>query len=72
MRIIVPIKQVPETSQVRMDPVTGTMVREGVESIVNPLDLFAVEAAVALKEAHGGTVTVVSMGPPAAEKALRE
>ena len=72
MDIIVPIKQVPETSNVRMDPETGTMVREGVESIINPLDLYAIETANQLKEAHGGKVTVLSMGPPNAEKALRE
>ncbi|MHC1786414.1 MAG: electron transfer flavoprotein subunit beta [Christensenellales bacterium] len=72
MHIIVPIKQVPETSHVKMDPVSGTMIRQGVESIVNPLDLYAIETANQLKEAHGGRVTVISMGPPSAEKALRE
>ncbi len=72
MNIIVAIKQVPETSNVKMDPVTGTMIREGVESIINPLDLYAIEAANQLKEAHGGKVTVVTMGPMNAEKALKE
>jgi electron transfer flavoprotein beta subunit len=72
MRIIVPIKQVPETGNVRMDESTGTMVREGVESIINPLDLYAIEAAVQLKEKHGGAVVVLTMGPPSSEKALRE
>ena len=72
MHIIVPIKQVPETSNVKMDPETGTMVRTGVEAIVNPLDLYAIEAALRLREAHGGTVTTISMGPPKAETALRE
>jgi electron transfer flavoprotein beta subunit len=72
MHIIVPIKQVPETSNVKMDPETGTMVRTGVEAIVNPLDLYAIEAALRLREAHGGTVTTLSMGPPKAETALRE
>lgn len=72
MRIIVPIKQVPETGAVRMDEETGTMVREGVEAIVNPLDLYAIETALALREAHGGEITAVSMGPPSAMKALRE
>jgi len=72
MHIIVPIKQVPETSNVKMDAVTGTMVREGVQSIINPLDLYAIEAAIQLREKHGGEVTVISMGPPNAEKALRE
>ncbi|MGI6670533.1 MAG: electron transfer flavoprotein subunit beta/FixA family protein [Christensenellales bacterium] len=72
MRIIVPIKQVPETSNVKMDPQTGTMIRDGVESIINPLDLYAIEAANILKEQHGGTVIVLSMGPMSADKALRE
>ena len=72
MRIVVPIKQVPETSNVRMDPVTGTMIRTGVEAIVNPLDLYAIEAALRLRETHGGSVTALSMGPAVAEKALRE
>jgi len=72
LHIIVPIKQVPETSNVKMDPVTGTMVREGVESIINPLDLYAIETANQLKEIHGGNVTVITMGPNNADKALRE
>ncbi len=72
MRIIVPIKQVPETNAVRMDETTGTMVREGVEAIVNPLDLYAVETALRLKEAHGGEVIALTMGPAGATKALRE
>ena len=72
MKIIVLIKQVPETSNVKMDEKTGTMIREGVESIINPLDLYAIEAGIRLKEQHGGKVTVISMGPPLAEKALRE
>ena len=72
MRIIVPIKQVPETSNVRMDPETGTMLRTGAEAIVNPLDLYAIEAALRLREATGGQITVLSMGPQSASKALRE
>lgn len=72
VRIIVCIKQVPETSNVRMDEETGTMVRKGVESIVNPLDLYAVETAIRLKEEKGGTVTALSMGPPSAEAEVRE
>ena len=72
MRIIVPIKQVPETNAVKMDESTGTMIREGVEAIVNPLDLYAIELAIRLRERHGGEVTTLSMGPPSAEKALRE
>ncbi len=72
MNIIVPIKQVPETGNVKMDEKTGTMIRDGVESIVNPLDLFAIECALQLKEKHGGMITVLSMGPKKAEKAIRE
>src|SRR5690554_2985488 len=55
-----------------MDKETGTMVRDGVESIINPLDLYAIETGISLKEKHGGYVTVITMGPPSAEKALRE
>jgi electron transfer flavoprotein beta subunit len=72
MRIIVPIKQVPETSKVKMDPVTGTMIRTGLEAIINPLDLYAIETAIRLKEQAGGTITIISMGPPQAAKAIRE
>ncbi|MFW6062061.1 MAG: electron transfer flavoprotein subunit beta/FixA family protein [Planctomycetota bacterium] len=72
MRVIVPIKQVPETNAVKMDEETGTMIREGVEAIVNPLDLYAIEAALQLKESHDAEVVVLSMGPPNAAKALRE
>lgn len=72
MRIIVPIKQVPETNAVKMDEATGTMIRDGVEAIVNPLDLYAIEIAIRLREAHGGEVLAVSMGPPKAVKAVKE
>lgn len=72
MRIIIPIKQVPETSNVKMDPETGTMVREGVESIINPLDLYSIEVGIRLKEKYGGEIIVVSMGPPKAQEALKE
>lgn len=72
MRIVVPIKQVPETSNVKMDPETGTMIRTGVEAIVNPLDLYAIEAALRLREEVGGQVTTLSMGPLSAAKALKE
>ena len=72
MRIIVPIKQVPETNAVKMDEATGTMIREGVEAIINPLDLYAIEIAIRLREAHGGEVVAVSMGPPKAVTALKE
>ncbi len=72
MNIIIPIKQVPETSNVKMDPETGTMIRDGVESIINPLDLYAIEVGIQLKEEHNGKVTVITMGPPSASKALKE
>lgn len=72
MRFVVPIKQVPETNAVKMDEETGTMIREGVEAIINPLDLYAIEIAIRLRETHGGEVICLSMGPPNAEKAIRE
>ncbi len=78
MRIIVPIKQVPETGAVKMDEETGTMIREGVEAIVNPLDLYGLELAIRLRdEARAGgdgsaEVVTLSMGPPKADKAVRE
>jgi len=72
MNIIVCIKQVPDTTNVRIDPETNTLVRSGVQSIVNPFDMYAIEEAIRLKEKFGGMVTVVTMGPPQAEEALRE
>jgi electron transfer flavoprotein beta subunit len=72
MDITVCIKQVPETSKIKINPETNTLIREGVESIINPFDLYALEEGVRLKEAHGGTVRVLTMGPPQAEAALRE
>lgn len=72
MNIIVPIKQVPETSNVKMDPETGTMIRSAVEGIVNPHDLYALETALRLKEVNGGAITAISMGPAKAESALRD
>jgi electron transfer flavoprotein beta subunit len=72
LRIIVCIKQVPETQDVRLDPETHTLKREGVKSIINPFDLYAMEEGLRLKEAQGGTVTLLTMGPPQAEEALRE
>lgn len=73
MNIAVLIKQVPETDNLIIDEETGTVKRTGVETIVNPLDLYALEAALRIKEENGNsTVHVVSMGPPSAEKALRE
>ena len=72
LKILVPIKQVPESANVKMDPATGTMIRAGVENVVNPLDLYAIETALRLKEKYGGEVTALSMGPPAAMRVLRE
>ncbi len=72
MNIIVSIKQVPDTTDIRIDPVTNTLIREGVESIINPFDLYAIEEAVRLKEEYGGKVTAISMGPPQVESALRD
>ncbi len=72
LNIIVCIKQVPETQDVRLDPVTHTLKREGVKAIINPFDLYALEEGLRAKDAHGGTVTVLTMGPPQAEEALRE
>jgi electron transfer flavoprotein beta subunit len=71
MKIIVCVKQVPDTKDIRLDPETNTLAREGVESIMNPYDQHALEAAVALKESCGGEVVVLSMGPPQAEEILR-
>ncbi len=72
MHIIVCIKQVPNTTDVRIDPVKNTLIRDGVESIINPFDMYAIEEAVRLKERLNGKVTVITMGPPQAESALRE
>ncbi len=72
MKIIVCIKQVPETTEVKIDPVTNTLIRAGVKSIINPFDMYAIEEGVRIKERLGGSVTVISMGPPQAEEALRE
>lgn len=72
MKIIVCVKQVPDAKDVRLDPVTNTLAREGVESIMNPYDQHALEEAVRLVEVHGGEVTVITMGPPQAEEILRQ
>ena len=72
MNIVVCIKQVPSTTDIKIDPETNTLVREGVESIVNPFDCYALEEGVRLKERCSGKVTAISMGPPQAEQALRE
>lgn len=72
MKIIVCMKQVPDAKDVRLDPVTNTLAREGVQSIMNPYDQHALEEAVRLKEAHGGEVIAITMGPPQAEEILRQ
>ena len=72
MNIVVCLKQVPDTTAVKIDPKTGTLIRDGVPSIINPEDKHALEAALTLKDNVGGKVTVVSMGPPQAQNALRE
>jgi electron transfer flavoprotein beta subunit len=72
MHIVVCIKQVPDSAQIRVHPVTNTIMRQGVPAIVNPYDLFALEEALRLKDQHGGRITVLTMGPPQAEAALRK
>ena len=72
MNLVVCIKQVPETTEVRVDPQTKALIREGVKSVINPFDENALEAALQLREAHGGKVTAITMGPPQAEDALRQ
>ena len=72
MKIIVCIKQVPETFEVKIDPETKRIVREGVKSIINPYDMYAIEEGIRLKERFGGEVVAITMGPPQAESALKE
>ncbi len=72
MNIVVCVKQVPDTTEVKIDPVTHTLVRQGVPSIMNPFDKHAVEEALRLRDKHGGNVTAISMGPPQAEEVLKE
>ena len=71
MKIVVCIKQVPETTEVKINPQTNTLIREGVASITNPFDEFALEEALLTKEKHGGEVHVISMGPPQAIEVLK-
>lgn len=66
MNIIVLVKQVPDTTEIKLDPKTGNLIREGIDSIMNPGDRHALEAAVRMKESSGGSVTAVSMGLPQA------
>lgn len=72
MHIVVCIKQVPDSAQIRVHPVTNTIMRQGVPTIINPYDLFALEEALRLRDKHGGEVTVLTMGPPMAEDSLRK
>ncbi len=72
MKIIVCIKQVPDTNEVKLDPVTGTLIRDGVPSIINPDDKAGLEAALSLKDSLGAEVSVITMGPPQADAVLRE
>ncbi|MBU1710124.1 MAG: electron transfer flavoprotein subunit beta/FixA family protein, partial [Proteobacteria bacterium] len=72
MKIVVCVKQVPDAKDVRLDPKTNTLAREGVQSIMNPYDRHALEEGVRLKERFGGTVTVITMGPPQAAEVLRD
>jgi electron transfer flavoprotein beta subunit len=72
MHVVVCIKQVPDSAQIRVHPVTNTIMRQGVPTIVNPYDLFALEEALKLRDKFGGEVTVLTMGPPSAEESLRK
>ena len=72
LKILVCVKQVPDVDQMRMDPATGNLIRAGVPAILNPLDANALSAAVKVKETYGGEITLITMGPPAAEAVLRE
>jgi len=72
MHIVVCIKQVPDSAQIRVHPVTNTIMRQGVPTIINPYDLFALEQALQVRDHHGGEVTVLTMGPPMAEESLRK
>ncbi len=72
MKIVVCIKQVPDVTDVRIDPETNTLIREGVPSIINPFDMYAIEEGIRLRERFGGEAIVLTMGPPQAEAALRE
>lgn len=72
MEILVCIKQVPGTSKVQVDPVTGVLIRDGVDSKMNPYDLFALESAFRIREEKGGKVNVITMGPPQAQAVIKE
>ena len=72
MHVVVCVKQVPDTTQVRVDPVTNTLIREGIPTVVNPFDYSALECALTLKDRYGAIVTLISMGPPDAVKSLKK
>lgn len=72
LKMLVCVKQCPDVDQMRMDPETGNLVRAGVPAILNPQDAYAVSAALKVKETYGGEITLITMGPPAAEAVLRE
>ncbi|HEY3376885.1 MAG TPA: electron transfer flavoprotein subunit beta/FixA family protein [Armatimonadota bacterium] len=72
MHVVVCVKQVPDTTQVRVDPVTNTLIREGIPTVVNPFDYAALECALTLKDRYGAKVTLISMGPPDAVKSLKK
>ncbi len=72
MHIVVCLKQVPDSTQIRVHPETHTIMRQGVPSVINPYDLYALEEALRVRDVHGGSVTVLTMGPPMAEESLRK
>src|SRR3989304_7489773 len=72
MNIVVCLKQVPGTTDVKIDPQTNTLIRQGIKNIMNPFDTYAMEEGVRVKERYGGKVTAISMGPPQAQEMLRE
>ena len=72
MNIVICIKQVPDTTEVKINPQTNTLIREGVDSIINPFDMYALEEALQLKEKYGGKTTVITMGPPQSKAVLCE
>lgn len=72
MHVIICIKSVPDTTEVRFNPETNTLMRDEVASIINPFDMYAIEEGLRIAEAHGGKTTVITMGPPKAEKELKE
>ena len=72
MNILVCIKQVPGTTKVEVDPITGVLKRDGVDSKMNPYDLYALETGLKIKENNGGTITVLTMGPPQAKEIIKE